>query len=339
MFIGSQVGELVELLHTRRVPLHHACQYQDLVSYLKLGGVPSRYRLERAGLDTTPFETDQVDRKNAVWDKIFVNLEDFGQGFARGRAAVPNPYGPLLLRLHPSALLEADDVAICLRSAGASGFNRGRESLKTVTDVDRLFWKPLSEGRDLARLKFKDALRQEFGSAAKAVEVSCTSKNGLVSFAKLLDVVVDPHTIEGIPLAEWTGRAFAGSGLKVPVKNRKTKVGANIYDEIALLIRQRTPALAEFPHLPEHDSLLDWAARVGARNLGYQFKRFADYLRTGTLEPLTRLARMSIRGEYGATPDYLDDPHEEERLLLSQEFYQDADAWQRSRDEGWYYAD
>ncbi len=48
---------------------------------------------------------------------------------------------------------------------------------------------------------------------------------------------------------------------------------------------------------------------------------------------------MSIRGEYGATPDYLDDPHEEERLLLSQEFYQDADAWQRSRDEGWYYAD
>ena len=160
MFSGSQLEELVERLRTRHVSLYHACQYQDFISYLKLGGVPSRQRLQQAGLSTTSFTTDRVDRENGVWNKVFVNLQDFGQTFARGHVATPNPYGPLLLRLHPSALLEADDVAICLRSAGARGFNRERESLKTVTDVDRLFWKSLGEDRGLALLKFKEALRQ-----------------------------------------------------------------------------------------------------------------------------------------------------------------------------------
>lgn len=345
MFSGSKVRELVELLRTRRVPLYHACQYQDFVSYLKLGGIPSRDRLQRADLATTPFTTDQVDRENGVWDKVFVNLEDFGRSFARAHTAVPIPYGPLLLRLHPSALLEADDVAICLRSAGARGFNRERESLKTVTGVDRLFWKPLSEGRDLTLLKFKDALRREFGPTANAVEVSCTYKNGLLPFAKLLDVLVDPYTIEGTPLAEWTRRAIADSDLKVPVKNRKTKVDTGVYNEIASLIRRQTPALGEFPNLTVHGFLLNWAERIRTRNLEYQFKRFADYLRTGTLEPIAALTpaaawvEYEAWAEYYATPEYFDDPYEEERSLLRQEAYQDADAWARSDDEGWYYAD
>lgn len=346
MFSGSQVGELVELLQTRGVLVHHACQYQDFVSYLRLGGVPSRDLLQSVGLDTTPFTTDQIDRENGVWDKAFVNLEDYGRTFARGHAAVPNPYGPLLFRLRPSALLEADDVAICLRSAGARGFDREWESLKTVADVNRLFWKPLSEEYALERLKFKVGLRQEFGQAAQAVEISCTCKDGLLSFAQTVDVVADPYTVAGTPLAEWTLNAIADSGLEVPVRIRNPKVGPAVYDEITSLVGQRTPRLAEFPTLTTNVFLLDWTERIRAGGLEYQFRRFADYLRAGTLEPLTALARSAVRDEYEATPRYFDHPYEDfdsayedELSLLRQEAYEDADGWARSGDEGWYYAD
>jgi hypothetical protein len=346
VFSGSQVGELVELLETRGVLVHHACQYQDLVSYLALGGVPSRSFLQSAGLDTTPFTTDQIDRENRVWDKVFVNLQDYGRTFARGYAAVPNPYGPLLLRLRPSVLLEADDVAICLRSAGARGFDRERESLETVADVNRLFWKPLGEGRALELLKFRDGLRQEFGQAAQAVEVSCTCKDGLLSFAKLVDVVADPYTIAGAPLAEWTLRAVADSGLGARVKNRKSKIDAGIYDEIASLVGQHTPGLAELPNLTANASLLGWAERIRAGGLEYQFVRYADYLRFGTLGPLTMLARTAARDGHGSAPHYFDDPYEDledpyedELAQLRQEAYEDAEGWARSGDEGWYYAD
>ncbi len=318
MFSGLQIGELVELLKTRRVSLYHACQYQDFVSYLKLGGVPSRDRLERASLDNTPFTTDQVDRENGVWDKVFLNLQDFGQGFASAHAAVPNPYGPLLLRLHPLALLEADDVAVCLRSAGTPGFDRERESLKTIADVNRLFWKPLSEGRALTNLKFKDALRREFGPAAVTVEVSCTGKLGKLSFANLCDVVVDPYTIAGTPLTIWTRRAIAGSGLKVPVETRRTDIVIGAYDDIASLVGQCTPTLAEFPNLTTNVFLLGWAERIRTGGLEYQFRRFADYLREGTLRPVTTLACTAIRDEHEVMPHHLYDPcedydpHEEE---------------------------
>ncbi len=344
MFRGSEIEKLVELLQARGVSLYHACQYQDFVSYLKLGGVPSRNHLTNASFDLTSFDTDQADRVNGVWDKVFVNFEDFGRGFALGRAAVPNPYGPFLLRLSPWALLEADDVAICLRSAGGRGFNRERESLRTVTEVNRVFWKPLSAGRMLERLKFRDGLCKEFGPKAQAVEVSCTCTTGLLPLNEVRDVVVDPYTIEGTSLDAWARRAIAGASPDIPVRIRKPKIGASVYDEMASLVRQRTPALAEIPNLTAHDLVLKWSARI-PRRLEYQFKRYASYLRTGTLEPLAAHTRTAVRDDYEAKPDYFYDlyedydPYEEENRLIVQEFYQDAEAWNRSHDEGWYYAD
>ena len=345
MLRGSQIEKLVELLQTRGVLLHHACQYQDFVSYLKLGGIPSRDLLERTGLNTTPFKTDIRDRENGVWDKVFVNLEDYGRNFALGHDAVPNPYGPLLLRLRPSVLLKADDVAICLRSAGGRGFNRERESLKTVTDVDRIFWQPLSAGRMLERLKFRDGLCKEFGPEAQAVEVSCTCTTGLLPFNEVCDVAADPYTIEGRSLAKWTQRVIVNSGLKTSVRIRKPNVDVSIYDEMASLVRQRTPALRELPNLTAHADLLDWAERIHIRNLEYQFERYTDYLRIGTLKPIAAQALTTAQDEYKATPDYFYDPYkdydpyEEEKRLITQESYQDAEAWTRSHDEGWYYAD
>jgi len=83
-------------------------------------------------LSFTGFNTDSSDISKEVWDKVFLNLEDFGIGFAKRRPAVPTVYGPILFRFNPNALLEAIDVAVCTRSAGAPGFDREAESLSTI---------------------------------------------------------------------------------------------------------------------------------------------------------------------------------------------------------------
>ena len=62
--------------------LYHACQLSDFASYLSLGGIPSRALLETNGLPFTPFKTDTIDQENGVWDKVFINLSDFGHFFA-----------------------------------------------------------------------------------------------------------------------------------------------------------------------------------------------------------------------------------------------------------------
>jgi hypothetical protein len=69
------------------------------------------------------FDTDAQNHINGAWPKVFGNLCDFGHGFAvghwtEGKSPTPNPFGPILLVANPEILLNADDVAICLRSAG-----------------------------------------------------------------------------------------------------------------------------------------------------------------------------------------------------------------------------
>lgn len=137
MFKGKVLKDLVELFKKRQVMLYHSCQFIDFQSYTKIGGIPSRQLLEDRGLSFTPFETDKNDQDNSVWDKVFLNLSDFGNFF--GRDGIPTVYGPIAFVVRPQALLEADDVAICLRSAGSRDFCREKESLNTLQEVNRLF--------------------------------------------------------------------------------------------------------------------------------------------------------------------------------------------------------
>src|SRR5688572_21785029 len=140
MFRGhEQLSEVVGLLERRGVSLWHASQLVDLESYAEIGGIPSRSLLEQAGLPFTGFATDAKDRSGGLWPKVFANLSDFGWAFAHGAAAIPNPYGPIAFQIRPTALLRASDAAFCLRSAGAPGFHRDGESLRTLDDLDRVF--------------------------------------------------------------------------------------------------------------------------------------------------------------------------------------------------------
>ena len=78
----------------------------------------------------TRFDTDEQDRKNFVWDKVFCNLDDFGCWFAEGEGAVPNPYGPIQMRICPEFVFDARDIAVSLMSAGGLGFDREDESIE-----------------------------------------------------------------------------------------------------------------------------------------------------------------------------------------------------------------
>jgi hypothetical protein len=351
MFRNSTLDGLVELLASRGVFLYHACQYGDFVSYLQLGGIPSRQRVEAAGLFLTPFTTDGTDRDNQVWDKVFVNLDDFGRGFARGWNAVPNAYGPIVLRIHPFALLKATDAAVCLRSAGARGFNREAECLADVAEVDRVFYDPLEQGRGTARLKFGDGLRQTFGPRAEAVEVSCTFPGGVLPFAYAVDAMVDPYSIEGRELASHVHEAVRHLHPSLTVVRRNPVQRPVRYDLLLDAIRARTPAIRDLAERIGDDDLCAWAHAIAARGgiLEKNFTRYADYLRTGTLQRLPRTAAWlapaaidyasSLGDDFGEEWDEgAYDPRDDERDLITAELDEYSEDWARGDEEGWFYS-
>jgi len=291
LIVESDIQSLVDLFARRKVSLYHACQFIDFESYLQLQGIPSRALLTRSDLQFTSFETDSSDKGKGVWDKVFLNLEDFGSAFALGRAAVPNPYGPILLRLGPSALREASDIAICLRSAGADDFDRNAESLPNTTEVDRLFRHPIGHSYP-ADLKHQAEIREAFGDPrARNPEISCTTDNGLISISHVNAAIVDDYIIDNSSFVGTVGRAREESGIKFPVwKRRNYKAGReNLLNEIAqiLLKSESTGSLMELIRSDgSSDEIKEWAGQVQLRNLDWQYDRFADYLLRGSLLPL-----------------------------------------------------
>lgn len=195
MFSGETLIELVKCLKERGAFLWHACQYVDFCTYVRVGGIPSRSLLEQRQLPFTAFQTDARDKVNGVWTKVFCNLNDFGSTFARGGKATPNAYGPIMLRIHPDALQSATDVAICLRSAGGKGFDRTRESLSTVAEVESLFVHPRDSPYPGHFLKAKSALRERWPKA-DTLEVSCTVDQDVLSLNEYY-VIVDPYVVAG----------------------------------------------------------------------------------------------------------------------------------------------
>ena len=229
MFKFSDIKSLVQLFDLRGVHLYHSCQYQDFCSYLTAGGIPSRLRLEHEQLPVTEFETDNRDKENNVWDKVFLNLEDFGKNFADGKTWVPNVYGPILFRLKPKALALASDVAICLRSASTCDFDRENESLNSIDAVDNLFFNPKNHSYSTAALKFRYSLQKTFGPKAEAIEMSCTYPKGCLPFDQLIDIVIDPYLLDEQELVNLVLNQVQIMGLDYPVVKRNPKIDHNLY--------------------------------------------------------------------------------------------------------------
>lgn len=284
MLQGKGITELVRLLEQRRAYLYHACQLVDFQSYLNLGGIPSRAYLESMEQCYTVFDTDPGDRTNNVWNKVFANLSDFGFTFAWGGAAVPNTYGPIVFQVKPEALFEATDVAICLRSAGGDGFNREREALNSVQDVDRLFQHPVGESKS-QYVKTRQELEKEFQQKASAPEISCTVESGSLSLQHVSLVRVEPYIIRGQRLRNWVEELKSNSGERFRVFERDRT--PSYKNELVDILASEMPSLPDLSQNPTlSPELRDWAKRVIDRGIEYQFKRFAKYLRNGTLLPI-----------------------------------------------------
>ncbi len=198
MISGNEIQSLVDLLLERNVSLYHACQLLDFESYLALGGIPSRALLEDKGLPFTPFDTDTNDKTNGVWDKVFGNLTEFGEIFANGKFWPPTVYGPIQLQIKPSALLDASDVAICIRSAGGEEFNRELEAL-TIDEIDRTFYYPRNVSFPRStQVKSQRLLAKEFGKTKpQSPEISCSVSNQVLSAEYIIAAWVDPYVLNG----------------------------------------------------------------------------------------------------------------------------------------------
>jgi len=297
---GAEINKIIELFNKRGVKNYHACQYKDIKTYLQLGGVPSRNLMEKSGLPYTPFDTDNTDRNNEVWDKIFANLSDFGFGFAQGKrnentAPTPNPYGPILLVFDPQVLSEASDVAICLRSAGGKNYSREGESLSSSEEVDRIFEHTIEEAPThyaKAYIKYSNALKKEFNNdQAMTPEISCVVQNEKLSFRYLNRILVDAYTIRGQPLIDMVKKLHREYSLNGNVLERRYAEGRReIKQELATLLLQGNMNISEIINNEAISiGLKDWANRLIRGNIVWQYDRFARYLRSGTLLELYRV--------------------------------------------------
>lgn len=289
MLCGEAIGDLVTLLERREACLWHACNFQDFCAYLMLGGVPSRAVLEQSGLRYTGFTTDDADHANGVWDKVFVNLSDFGEGFARGSNAVPNPYGPIVLQIRPAALVDAEDVAVCLYSAGARDFDREAEALPRIELVDQLFFWPLgSVFPDSTRVRFSDELRAVFPQAkSRNPELSCTFPTGRISLDHVVVIWTDPYVVGGKALRDWVEETVQWRGLEFRIRERYCKNGSRrrMYGELAELVNQGYRSLAKIQQSNQASGeLRQWAGET--LKIDYNFQRYADYLFNGTLQSI-----------------------------------------------------
>jgi hypothetical protein len=236
----------------------------------------------------TKFQTDGDDHTKGVWDKVFLNFSDFGKTFASGGRGVPNPYGPILFEINPYVLLEAIDVAICFQPVGGSNFNREACALKTIKDVDRLFAYPVNRGYPHCSWpKYQDALRKEFQCTKVCdPDISCTVIGTKLSLRHVSRIVVDPYVIGGKPLRISVIEQVSRSGLQFSVQERSSTRKVH-YNELIYLIARDIPSCFDLSQSPDvSKGLRLWAQGLSNQKLDYQFNRFANYLRDGTLRQL-----------------------------------------------------
>ena len=286
MIHGKDIESLVNLLIERDVVLFHACQFLDLQSYRSLWGIPSRACLEENGLPFTKFETDGDDHVKDVWDKVFLNFSDFGKTFADGKNGTPNPYGPILLKMNPKVLNEAGSIAVCIEPVGGNAFiNSELNSLKRIGDIDKIFVHPSDhpEHHKRAWVKYKSALRETFKCSKPCdPDISCTVAGGKLSLRYVKGILIDPYMVSGKPLRDWVAGIFPAE--KNHLFRERTSVWKHLYNELASLIIDGVSDIQELSQSSYvSEELSKWAEAIERQNLGFQFRRFASYLREGTL--------------------------------------------------------
>lgn len=294
----EEIPQLVELFIERNQKFYHACQYQDFQTYLKLGGVPSRSLMERNLHPFTPFETDNVDKQSGHWNLVFGNLQDFCAIFVKGNKNgipknVPNPYGPILLVFEPRVFNEANDVAICLRSAGGEDFNRIEEAI-SISEVVKIYNPKYPDKPYILNAKCKNesdlCLDRKFPNKIgkiKSIEVSCSTKEEVLSFNYLSEIIVDPYEVNRIQLLDKVSQLCASNKLVPPsVRTYKEDTRWKLQQELADYLITSNQSFTLDVILADQntlDELKKWATNLKNQGITWQYTRFAKYLKEGTL--------------------------------------------------------
>jgi hypothetical protein len=270
----------------------------DFQTYLQLGGIPSRKLMHDSGLEYTGFRSDTNDQENSVWDKVFFNLNDYGTHFHTFMSnSTPTVYGPILLALKPSAIDNAEDLAICFRSAGHSEFNRGQESISSLQEVERLYANP-ADHKYPYNIKFKSALAKDFPGyqVTGQPELSATMPDCLMSFDHLVACTVDPLRFEGHELDGIVRDLVRNSNwnFEDQVYRRNSK-RTDMYNELVQAVAPGRITLEQIINSEKNTkSLMDWARKTNEVGLEMiAFQPFQTYLREGTLE----VVRVNQAGE------------------------------------------
>lgn len=302
MLRGQHIEELIQLLKRRDVLLYHSCQYVDFLSYLELGGIPSRHKLESEKKRFTKFDTDKMDQENDVWDKVFLNFQDFGEIFAHGRG-IPTVYGPLQLEVSPEALSVADDVVVSLRSAGSKNFDRNKEALKTVEDINRIFLHSKDEP-DARKRKYikdrsllKDAFKRDYTSNP---EMNLSTLTGLIPIKYVKRIIVDNFIISADYLYNHVKKKIDRKQKRFTFTYRKYGDSCQvIINDIAKIAKAKEISLDELAKIPEINSMTkEWAAKLLTNpEMASQWVRYVKYLRNGTILPI--LEEQYVPSDYG----------------------------------------
>lgn len=293
----EKIQKLIQILKDRKVNLTHACQLKDFKSYLAIGGIPSRKLLSERGRGYTTFETDEVDKSNDVWSKVFCNLQDLGIPFHMFKSGVPTPYGPILIKLDPEVLENATDVAICLRSAGVKNFDRNRESLSTIDEIERLF-KNSKDSKFPSDIHFIKNLKEVFDKEKEVTsspEVSVTMEKfsfgkGIAKIDYINEILVDPLVFDKKDLFDEVKELSEShyNLLGTFVRSRQTK-NLNEYNELifeSIKNQFSFDLLSEIYGDEESHPLKKLIVSLTTNNTGYMYDRFLKYLIEGTLKEL-----------------------------------------------------
>ena len=95
---GTDVYGVLKQIGTTN--LYHANSVTTSCTFLQQGGLVSRGFVEDRGLNQTPQFSDEGDKKNSIWHRIFLDHVDI-----HDRAGERNRYGPVMFQFNLSILL------------------------------------------------------------------------------------------------------------------------------------------------------------------------------------------------------------------------------------------
>lgn len=297
----KEIPILTKLLIDKGINLFHSCQLTDFESYLKLRGIPSRNLIHQNNLEITAFETDENDKDNEVWDKVFVNLSDFGKYFALynmnnpNTASIPTIYGPISIQMKPTGLENADDLCLSLKSAGLKGFKREDYGIpiEKVEDIfvcvecenpsEEQFIKRTNELREIFDVKDEGTLNPE---------LNLSIPKQLLDFENIISITVDPIIVNGRKLYDVVKEMLYYYEIDVFVANRQFHYLEG--DERKKLIEIISNQLKEKEHdlsslkaeLKDFNYGFNWISRIENGGIEYNLNRYLKYLKSGTINKL-----------------------------------------------------